>query len=45
MSEKHGDDANDGLSPETAWKTTKNVNDGPVTIMMDSDVLKPAAKM
>lgn len=31
VSEKHGDDANDGLSPETAWKTTKNVNDGPVT--------------
>ena len=31
VSEKNGDDSNDGLSPESAWKTFKNVNDGPVT--------------
>ena len=31
VSEKNGDDSNDGLSPEKPWKTLKNVNEGPVT--------------
>ena len=28
---ENGNDDNDGLSPETAWKTLDKVNNGPVT--------------
>lgn len=31
VSEKNGDDKNDGLSPKTPWKTLINVNEGSVT--------------
>lgn len=31
VSEKNGDDLNDGLSPQKPWKTLKNANNGPAT--------------
>lgn len=31
VSQANGNDSNDGLSPQTPWKTLQNVNDGPVS--------------